>query len=238
MCCQQRLMRATCVLGVFNRSECTRRPLAGLRWATAICKAAHTSAAAISGAMAQPTILRECRSSTAARYSQLLRVRVYVRSHTQARFKQGCSNWRASTLGETAKACRLSVVCTNLRLQTGCSPLARIKVRTRYPSHGHALLLQCCAQPAAAVGAPAGGKGGFQVNTVSAHHGCLTAAYARGVIARRAYLENPAHLTHGNGLVLQLRHQLVAHLSSRAKKAEAFFNISTSPRSWRFSSSS
>ena len=32
----------------------------------AICKAAHTSAAGIGEAMAQPTILRECKSCTAA----------------------------------------------------------------------------------------------------------------------------------------------------------------------------
>jgi hypothetical protein len=42
----------------------------------AICKAEHTSSAGMFGAMAQPTILREYRSSTAARYSQPLRVRM------------------------------------------------------------------------------------------------------------------------------------------------------------------
>ena len=47
------------------------------------------------------------------------------------------------------------------------------------PSQSHALLLQCCAQPEAAIGAAAGDKGGFQVNTVSTHHGCLAAARAR-----------------------------------------------------------
>ena len=38
----------------------------------AICKAVQTRVAGSSGAIAQPTILRECRFSTAARYSQLL----------------------------------------------------------------------------------------------------------------------------------------------------------------------
>ena len=35
-----------------------------------ICNGAHTSVASIAAAMAQPTILDECKSSTAAKYSQ------------------------------------------------------------------------------------------------------------------------------------------------------------------------
>lgn len=90
------------------------------------------------------------------------------------------------------------------------------------PSQSHALLLQCCAQPEAAIGAAAGDKGGFQVNTVSTHHGCLAAARARGVAAGLACLKYPACLGHGHGLLLQLLHQLVAHLSLLAKKTEVF----------------
>ncbi len=76
----------------------------------AICKAAQTKLAGIAGLIAQPTILRECKSSTAARYSQPLRVRMLVISATQAWLGSACSNCRFSTLAETARPCLLSVV--------------------------------------------------------------------------------------------------------------------------------
>ena len=57
------------------RSACTTRPGCGQRLAMAMLSAAHTSCAGMLGTMAQPTTLRENRSSTAARYSQPLRVR-------------------------------------------------------------------------------------------------------------------------------------------------------------------
>ena len=72
----------------------------------------------------------------------------------------------------------------------------------------------------AAAGPAAGGKGGFQVNTVGTWPGRSARAHARGVVAGLAYLQYPACLGHGHGLLLQLLHQLVAHRSSRAKKAE------------------
>ena len=49
----------------------------------AICNAAHTKVAGMPLAIAQPTILRECKSSTAARYGQPLLVRIEVMSQTQ-----------------------------------------------------------------------------------------------------------------------------------------------------------
>ena len=63
------------------------------------------------------------------------------------------------------------------------------------------------------------------------------------VVARTADVEKSALLADSNSpfgtsLLLQVLNKLVAHRSSRAKKADAFFNISTSPRSCRFSSSS
>ncbi len=47
----------------------------GQRLAMAMLRAAHTSCAGMLGAIAQPTTLRENKSSTAAKYSQPLRVR-------------------------------------------------------------------------------------------------------------------------------------------------------------------
>ena len=55
-----------------------------------------------------------------------------------------------------------------------------------------------------------------------------------------ANFKNSAHLANrdlGASLHLQVSNELVAHLSSRAKKADAFFNISIAPRSCLFSNS-
>ena len=70
-CCNDSL-NPSCV----PRSECTTRPAAGLRCTIVICKAVQTSVAGLALAIAQPTILRECKSSTAAKYSQPLFVRM------------------------------------------------------------------------------------------------------------------------------------------------------------------
>ena len=51
-------------------------------------------------------------------------------SLTHAWLGSGVSNCLASTLGDTGMVCLLSVLCTNLRLYTERSPLARIKLRT------------------------------------------------------------------------------------------------------------
>ena len=50
----------------------------------AMRSAEHARSAGMLGAIDQPTIRREYKSSTAARYSQPLRVRMYVMSHAQA----------------------------------------------------------------------------------------------------------------------------------------------------------
>jgi len=53
-----------------------------------------------------------------------------VISQTQTRLGKACSNRLLSTLADTAMLCKLSVVWTHLRRQTGRKPLSRIKVRT------------------------------------------------------------------------------------------------------------
>jgi len=50
------------------------------------------------------------------------------------------------------------------------------------------------------------------------------------VKTRTAHSQHPAALGNAEGLLLQLVDESVTHFSSRAKKADAFFNISTSPR--------
>jgi heme/copper-type cytochrome/quinol oxidase subunit 1 len=62
------------------------------------------------GAIAQPTTLRAYRSSTTARYSQPLRVRMYVMSLTQAWLGPLGLKRRASTLSETRKFVTWSAV--------------------------------------------------------------------------------------------------------------------------------
>lgn len=52
------------------------------------------------------------------------------------------------------------------------------------------------------------------------------------------HFQNAATLLNRDCLLLQQANKLVAHFSSRAKKADAFFKISTSIRSRRFSCSS
>ena len=60
-------------------------------------------------------------------------------SHTQAWLGKALSNCLANTLFDTGMVCLLSVVCTNLRLQTGRNPLARIRLRTPVASHRYTL---------------------------------------------------------------------------------------------------
>lgn len=79
------------------------------------CSASHISSACMVGAIAQLTTLRVYKSSTTARYSQPLRVWIYVTSLTQAWLWPLGLTRRASTLPETGRAWPLSVVWTNLR---------------------------------------------------------------------------------------------------------------------------
>ncbi len=51
-------------------------PRSWLALTDSVCRAVHTSSAGIVGAIAQPTILREYKSKTAAKYNQPLRVRI------------------------------------------------------------------------------------------------------------------------------------------------------------------
>ena len=109
-------------------------------------------------------------------------------------------------------------------------------------THGKTTLGHCfSSQPAAAVSLVAGCKGGFNVDTECAYRWCSQAPLVRcqvGVVASATDGENSARLANSHfavSLLLQVFNKLVAHRSSRAKKADAFFNISTSPLSCRFS---
>jgi hypothetical protein len=62
---EQALILQACILAA--RSECSSNPGAGLRCQIAMRKAETTSSAGMPGAIAQPMILRENRSMTAAR---------------------------------------------------------------------------------------------------------------------------------------------------------------------------
>ena len=110
-------------------------------------------------------------------------------------------------------------------------------------THGQTTLGHGSPQSAAAIRLVACCKGGFEVHTGSTHHRLNQTLPVRChacVVAGAANFEDTARLANshfGACLLLQVFNQLVAHLSSRAKKADAFFNISTSPRSCRFSCS-
>ena len=117
--------------------------------------------------------------------------------------------------------------------------------QSAYPvsAHSQTTLGHGSAQSAATVGFVAGGKGGFEMhaggtNNGRGHtlpeHGCVC------VVARAADFKDAAGLAHsdfGASLLLQVFNKFVAHLSFRAKKADTFFKVSTSPLSCLFSSS-
>ena len=121
-----------------------------------------------------------------------------------------------------------------MRLHTGRSPLARIRVRAG-----------AIAKPriAVAVLRAAGGyyrRGRRRQRQIANEHcqhtprvlgGCVC---VRGVAAGLACLKYSACIDHGHDLLLQPLHKLLAQLSSQAKKAETFLNLCTSPYSWRF----
>src|SRR5471032_1527635 len=89
----------------------------------------------------------------------------------------------------------------------------------------------------AAVARAAGGECRLDVSLF------LQTLYARPgtpvrVVARAAHLQNPTGVTDRYGLLLQVGYHAVTHLSSRAKKADAFFSRVLSSRSCQFSISS
>ena len=92
------------------------------------------------------------------------------------------------------------------------------------------------AQPATAVSLLAGCKGGFEVDAGSTHHWLdktLLAHGQMGVVACATDSKDAASLADCGGLLLQVFNEPV-HPSSRAKKAGAFFKMSTWPvKCWK-----
>ena len=112
------------------------------------------------------------------------------------------------------------------------------------PTHGLATLGHRRCQSTTAIRLVACCKGGFEVDAGSTQRWlgqALILHCAVCVVAGAADFKDAAGLADsdfGASLLLQVFNKLVAHLSSRAKKADAFFNMSTSPLSCLFSSSS
>ena len=104
-----------------------------------------------------------------------------------------------------------------------------------YPvsTYGQTALGHSCLQPAAAVGFVAGSKGCLEVDAGCTHQSFNNALLVRCpvcVLARAADFQDLAGLADcyfGRSRLLQVVNKLVAHRSSRAKKADAFFNMST-----------
>src|SRR6476646_9960806 len=91
--------------------------------------------------------------------------------------------------------------------------------------------------PPAPIAGSAGGEGCLDVGLF------LQALWTRlclpvRIVARAAHLQDPAGMTDRYGLLLQASYHAVTHFSSRAKKADTFFNNALSSRSCRFSASS
>ena len=107
-------------------------------------------------------------------------------------------------------------------------------------AHWVATLGHGSAQSAATVGFVAGCKGRFEVDAGRTQRWLGQALLAHCdvcVVTGAADIKDTAGLADCGGLLLQVFNKLIAHLSSRAKKADAFFKMSTSPRSCLFSSS-
>ena len=88
---------------------------------------------------------------------------MYVRSHAQARSRLGCSNWRVSTLGETANVLAAINGVHELALPNRTQAVGTHQGAYQVASQAQALVLERYALPAAAVGAATGSKSVFQV---------------------------------------------------------------------------
>jgi hypothetical protein len=109
------------------------------------------------------------------------------------------------------------------------SPLARIKRRTLWRPIVTPRICKRRIQPATAIAAPTGLEHRPQMNAVETDPRDCTPPLGCGVKAGAADVKDMLCLADGDGLLLQVVNALVAHLSSRAKKAEAFL-IVNAPR--------
>jgi hypothetical protein len=152
---------------------CTSNPGTGLRVSAHrhghLEGLTHQGCLHVSGSTAQPTTFRENRSTTTARYSQPVAVRMYVMSPAQAWLARAGANARLSTLSATGRLCLLSVVWTNLRRQHARSPWRRMRVRALWRPTCQAGVFERRAQAARAVRTPAGSKGRLQLHGLWAH---------------------------------------------------------------------
>lgn len=128
--------------------------------------ASHTSCAGMVGAMDQPTMRREYRSSTAARYSQPLSVRMYVTSHTQSRI--GC--FRLKLTVEHVLCHRQMVFAiggmSELATPTGLESTGFHQGTTAMTSNIMAPGTQGCTQTTTAIGATTGKKNRLSMHAV------------------------------------------------------------------------
>jgi hypothetical protein len=137
-------------------------------------------------------------------------------SHTQVRLGRGFSDWRASTWGETGQGV-LAVgggykfVSPHRTQSIGSHQAAYLVAPHRYTAHMQApYTTGDCHSCAHGLGAPPSNERGR-------NRPC-------GVKAGAADVQDTLCLADGDGLLLQVVNALVAHLSFRAKKAEAFFD--------------
>ena len=194
----------------------------------------------MSGAIAQPTTLRANRSGTTARYSQIqpAAARSDVGDVSDPRWvgphrieltieHVGSDRQCMSAVGGVYE------LALPRRAQAMRAHQTAHAIAARYDaSQGH-----CRPETTACVSTTTGGECSFQMHAGLAYWRRDLPAFACGVVASAADLQHPAELLHRHGVVLVLQplDELEAHRSSRAKKAEAFFNVSTSPRSCSFS---
>src|SRR5258705_4285639 len=186
--------------------------------------------------VAQPTTRPENRSSTTARYSQPSTVARYVMSVTQTRSGAGAVNCRASRFGATGWVCRDWVGTRKARRRRAANPAHRMSRATRLRPGALPVGPQLRVHAGAAV-APAAGL--VDGGNLRRHPGIprdpqLHPAALGGVEAGAGHPQHPTQHRDGEGRLLRLDEREL-HAWSLAKKAAAFFRMSRSIRSVRFS---
>ena len=197
----------------------------------------------MSGAIAQPTTLRANRSGTTARYSQIqpAAARSDVGDVSDPRWVGRRRIELSIQHVGSDRQCMLAVGGVyELALPRRAQAMLAHQTAHAIAAHCDASQGHCRSQTTACVSITTGGECSFLMHAGLAYWRRDLPAFACRVIARAADLQHPAKLRHWHGVVLllQLLDELEAHRNSRAKKAEVFFNVFTSPRSCLFSASS
>src|SRR6266540_4222655 len=212
----------------------------GWRCATAMSSAARTNSVRRWVSIAQPATRRLQASSTTARKRKPAQVGTYVMSATHSRLGPGAVNSRSTRSGAHRATSFRTVVLTDLRRLTPCSPALHISRATRLrPIWIPRSLSSACTRGTPYV--PRDSRCTAWISALELHIRPRTERerpLAPRVVSARGDTQDAAHGgDRMDGLVC--RHELESLdgivLVSRANQAAAFDRIARSSRSWRTS---